>query len=71
MCKHASKDIRLFYHGDDFVILADENYLEWFAKELNEALIVKIRGELDGDEGSLKKIALLYRIVRHGQTMNG
>ena len=35
-CKHANKDIRLFYHGDDFVILADENDLQWFAEELNE-----------------------------------
>ena len=27
LCKHASKDIRPFYFGDDFVILADENVI--------------------------------------------
>ena len=49
LCKDASKDIRLFYHGDDFVILAGERDMQWFAKELNEALIVKVRGVLGGD----------------------
>ena len=43
-CKNASKDVRLFYHGDDFVILTDENDLQRFAKEQNEALVVKVRG---------------------------
>ena len=28
LCKQGSKEIRLFYHGDDFVILADENDLQ-------------------------------------------
>ena len=41
-CKHASKDMRLFYHSDDFVMLADENSLQWFAKELNEASMVNV-----------------------------
>ena len=39
LCRLASKDIRLSYHGDDFVIMAEENDLQWFAKGLNEALI--------------------------------
>ena len=39
LCRLASKDIRLSYHGDDFVILEEENDLQWFAKGLNEALI--------------------------------
>ena len=43
LCKHASKDFRLFYQGDDVVILANESDLQWFAKELNEALIVKVQ----------------------------
>ena len=37
-CKHASKVIGRFYHGDDFVILADETALQSFATELDEAL---------------------------------
>ena len=33
LCNHTSKEIRLFYHGDDFVTLADENDLQWFSKD--------------------------------------
>ena len=69
--KHTSKDISLLQHGDDFVMLADENDLEWFAKQLNEALIEKVRGVLGGDRGDFKTITLLSRIMRYGQTMNG
>ena len=71
LCKHASKHIRLFYNGDDFVILEGEKDLQWFAKELNEAWIVKVRGVLSGNEGGLKDIALSNRFVRCRQTMNG
>ena len=37
---NASKDIRLFHHSGHFAILADGSALQWFAKELNEALLV-------------------------------
>ena len=33
-------------------------YLQWFAKELSEALIVKVRGVLGGDEGDLEGITV-------------
>ena len=46
-------------------------YLKWFAKELSEALIVKVCGVLGGDEGDLEGITLLNRIMGYGQTMNG
>ena len=51
LSQHASNDFRLFYHGDDFVMLADDNELQRFAKELNEALIAEVCGVLGGDEG--------------------
>ena len=60
----ASNDRRLFYHGDDFVKMASENDLQCFAKELNEALIVKVRGVLGGDEGDLRELTSLNRFVR-------
>ena len=66
LCKYVSKDSGLFYQGYDFVILADESDLQWFAKELNEALIVEVRGVLGGDEGGLKEITLFvsYHAIR-------
>ena len=42
-----------------------------FAKELAEALIVKARGVLGGDDGDLKDLTLLNRTVRYGLTVNG
>ena len=46
--------------------LADESDLQWFAKELNEALIVKVRGVLGGDEGERHHIVESYHAIRHG-----
>ena len=69
LCTYASNDIRLFHHGADFVTLADEGDLQWFAK-VNEALIVKVRGVLGGGEGDMKEITVLHRIMRYGQTLN-
>ena len=52
-------------------ILADENDLQWFAKELGQALIVKVRGVRGADDDGSKDITLLNRMARHGQTMSG
>ena len=64
--RHANKDIRLFYRGDDFVILVDETDLQLIAKELNEALIVKVCGVLGSDESDPKRITLLSSILPNG-----
>ena len=53
------------------MILADESDLQWFARELHEALAVKVRGVLGGDVCDLKEMILVNRIMRYGQTMNG
>ena len=51
--------------------LADESDLQRFAKELAEALIVKVCGVLGEDEGGVSETILVNRTVRYGQTMNG
>ena len=54
------------------MIPADESDLQWFAKELAEALTVKARGLLGGDDGGLKDFTLLNRAVRlRFNRMNG
>ena len=45
-----------------------ESDLRWSAKELNEVLIVNVRGVLGGDESDLKEIS--RRVVSYGQTVN-
>ena len=71
LCRHETKDITLFYHGDDFVILGEQADLTGFAKELGESLIVKVRGTLGPDESDHKKITLLNRILRYGCSAGG
>ena len=62
---------RLFCHDDDFVILEDDDDLQCIVKGESEALIVKVRGVFSSEQGDLKEITLLSRIVRYGQTANG
>ena len=71
LCRHATTELRRFHHDGNFAILADEENLQWLAKELNEALIIKVCGVLVEDERNLKEIKLLSCIVRHGQTASG
>ena len=73
--------LRLFYRGDGFVILADDNDLQWLAKELNEALNVKAlpwRGDWGRDVvGTIKQakngaeVRDSTLIVDSDQTMQG
>ena len=71
LCRHETKDVTLFYHGDDFGVLGEDEDLKEFAKELGEALIVKIRGVLGPDETDMKDITLLNRIIRYGMSPSG
>ena len=51
------------------MILADGCDLQLRVEELHQALIVEVRGVLDGDEGDPKDVTLLNRIIRYGQTI--
>ena len=71
LCEHDVKDVALFYHGDDFAVLGEDEELKDFAKELGEALIVKVRGVLGPDDTDVKEITLLNRIIRYCFTPAG
>ena len=71
LCRHDEMDILLFYHGDDFVSEGDDDALEWFKTELSKRLMVKVRGVLGWDDGDLREITLLNRIVRLNKTETG
>ena len=71
LCKHAERDITLFYRGNDLVVLVEGADLERFATELGRALIGKVRDGLGSDESDLMEICQLIRIVRSGWTGNG
>ena len=58
------QDVRLHYQSDDFAIRVDERDLLWLAKELDEALIVGVRGVLRGGEGERNHTVESSRAIR-------
>ena len=60
---HPNKEIRAVVHGDDFTLLADEDKLDWFRREISKKLEVKFRGRNGPDSGDDKSIRVLSRVV--------
>jgi len=71
LCRHDEKGILLFYHGDDFVSEGEDDALKWFKIELSKELLVKVRGVLGWDDGDLREITLLNRVVKLTETEAG
>ena len=60
---HPDLDVRLVVHGDDFVLSGQEKHLHYFADQLKQKYLVKIRGVLGPDQNDQKAITLLNRVV--------
>ena len=43
---HPGRDVRIVVHGDDFVLVGEEEDLEWVRVVLEAKYIVKVRGVL-------------------------
>ena len=71
LARHGSRNLRLAYHVDDCCILGAPLDLEWFRGQLDLELITKVRGLLGPDEGQVRDITLLNRIVRYTPGTNG
>ena len=61
-CK--SRDLSVVIHGDDFTLLGPHDQLNWFTLQLSDKFQVKMRGIMGPDEGDVKEMRLLNRIVR-------
>ena len=57
------RDIRAVVHGDDFTVLASENQLDWFRREIVKRFEVKFRGRLGPEQKDDKSIRVLNRVV--------
>ena len=65
--RHATKDISLVVHGDDFMGVGTDADLSEVRKMLEQKY--KIKSELlGGDASDLKEIRVLNRIIRYGPT---
>ena len=60
---HPRRDIRVVVHGDDFTVLAEEEQLDWFRREISKKFDAKFRGRIGPDIGDDKSIRILNRIV--------
>ena len=50
-------------HGDHFTVLAHEEQLDWFRREISKQFDAKFRGRIGPDIGDDKSIRILNRIV--------
>lgn len=50
-------------HGDDFVFAGTEKELKWVKERMEEYFLIKVVGVLGGDEGDLKEVRVLNRVL--------
>ena len=58
------RDVVVFVHGDDFLVLAEEGELDWFRGELAGRFETKFRGRMGPDGGDTHELRVLNRVVR-------
>ena len=61
---HAGRDITTVVHGDDFVLVGEEEDLRWVSDLIQGWFEVKIRAMLGEDRGDDKVVEILGRTVR-------
>ena len=61
---HADLDSSVVVHGDDFTALAIDSSLDDFETELQKYFEVKLKGKLGQDDGDMKQMRVINRILR-------
>ena len=67
----ADKLVRVFVHGDDFVVCARRSATFWFKDAIGEHMLCKDRGTIGPAPEDLQEIRILNRILRYTITANG
>ena len=62
--RHASRDLVVLIHGDDFVFAGAAADLVWVHKELEQRILLKKVGTLGSDSGDVQEIRILNRVLR-------
>ena len=60
---HATRDLSVVVHGDDFTALGSDKNLDWYEAKLAESFELKIRGRLGEGCTGPQQIRILNRIV--------
>ena len=59
-----ARDLVVFVHGDDFLVLGEEDELDWFRTRIEERFETKFRGRMGPDANNVHELRVLNRIVR-------
>ena len=62
MFSHASRDIRVVVHGDDFLILASQADIDWFVTEVKKEFEIKV-SMIGPDTDRAKTLKILNRVI--------
>ena len=62
--RHASKDLSVVVHGDDFTFVGPDAELDWAQEEMSKRFLIKAMGRLGGDQGDVQELRILNRVVR-------
>lgn len=58
-----ARDARVVVHGDDFTILASEDNVQWFVREVGKKFEMKLQGIIGPSKYDQKRVRVLNRIV--------
>jgi len=62
--RHSTRDLIVVVHGDDFTFAGVDEDLEWVHRELEPRILLKKVGVLGADDGDLKELRILNRVLR-------
>ena len=65
--KHSSRPLWVVVHGDDFVILGDDDQIKWFKGQMDTVYTCKMVGKTGPEPGDQKAMRLLNRVVEWGR----
>lgn len=62
---HEERDTKMMVHGDDFIIISDDDNCEWSETELRKHWTLKRKAKLGPDEDDDKEVLCLNRVIRY------
>ena len=62
--QHTSRDLLCIVNGDDFVFVGEERDLRRVQERMEACFLVKVIGQLGGDDTDLKELRVLNRVLR-------
>ena len=65
---YKERKLRAVVHGDDFTVLGNRDELQWYKRKVMEKFDIKDRGMVGPDDGDMKSIRILNRMITWEET---